>query len=85
MHPPRLLDQQPGVRRHGVAIAQDVLQPGDTRPRRVRRLARLRELLRITDQHQVRRGAGHGQDVGQRELPRLVDEQGIRAARELRA
>jgi hypothetical protein len=48
-------------------------------------LARLRQLLGIAEQHQVPGRSGHRQHVGQRQLPRLVDEEGVHAALELRS
>ena len=48
-------------------------------------LARLGQLLRVAEQHEVRRRARHGQDVGQGQLPGLVDEERVDAVRELLA
>jgi hypothetical protein len=48
-------------------------------------LAGLGELLRITNHNEVLRGACDGEDVGQGQLARLVDEQGAGVAAELRA
>lgn len=54
-------------------------------PRRMHALARLRELLGIAHQDKAPGGACHREHVGQRQLARLVDEQGVDAAGELLA
>ena len=79
MHPVGLVQQQPGALGHRRPVAQDVAERRGAGPRRVRRVARLGQLLRVAQQHQVPGRAGHGQDVGQRQLPRLVHEQGVHA------
>jgi hypothetical protein len=79
VHPVGLVQQQPGARRHRRPLAQDVAQRRGARPGRVGGLARLGQLLRVAQQHQVPGRAGHGQDVGQRQLTGLVHEQGVDA------
>ena len=54
-------------------------------PGGMRGLAGLGELLGVADQDEVPGRAGYGQDVGQRHLARLVDEQRVNAALELLA
>ncbi len=46
-------------------------------------LARLSQLLRVADQDDVPGRARHSQNVGQRQLARLIDEQRVHAALEL--
>ena len=63
-------------------IETDVLERGGARAGRVCGVTRLGELLRVAEQHQVPRRSGHRQHVGQRQLARLVDEQGVHAVRQ---
>ena len=84
MHPPRLVDQQASVGRHRGAFAQDVLERGRARARRVRGLARMGELLRVAQKHEVARRACDREYVGQGHLAGLVHEQRVNAALELR-
>jgi hypothetical protein len=54
VHPPGLVEQQPGVDRHGRVIAQDVLEHQRVRSRRMGDIAGLRELLGVAEQDEVR-------------------------------
>jgi hypothetical protein len=85
VHPVGLVQQQPGAFGHRRPLAQDVTKGRDPRAWWVRGLARLSQLLRIAQQHQVPGRADHGQDVGQRQLPRLIHEQGVHAGRQAAA
>ena len=46
-------------------------------------LARLGQLLRVTQEHEVGGSASDSQDVGQRELAGLIDHESANAASEL--
>ena len=50
----------------------------------MRALHHLRQLARIADEHDVARAAPHGEQVGEPDLPGLVDDQRVEGALELR-
>ena len=75
--PPRLRQEDATLRRHRLRAADDVLQRRDVHAVGMTALLRLLELLRIAEQHKAVGGLRDGEDVRQRHLPRLVDEQHV--------
>ena len=68
-----------------VSLAEQVLQHGHARARRVDRLPDLRELLGVAEQDQVARARAHRERVGERDLAGLVDEEVVERAVQLLA
>ena len=77
MKPPRLLEEQPAVGGDGLMAVQQVMKGRDIRAFGMAALHGLVELLRIAEQHDGPGSLGDGQDIRQRHLRGLVDEQHI--------
>ena len=77
VHPVRRLEEPAEVGGHGRLAAEHVLKRRHLGALGMAALRRLRQLLRIAEQHELRRRAAHREHVGQRLLPRLVDEQHV--------
>ena len=84
MHPPRDRQQDAAVGRHGRVLAEQPVEAGEAGVARMRALHHLRQLARVADQHDVAGAAPHRQQVGEPDLPRLVDDQRVEGALELR-
>ena len=84
-HPPRVLEEEPAVGRHGLVVAEQVAEHRRLRARRVRALRDLRELVRVAEEDEVPRRGADGDRVGERELPALVDEERVHVLVELLA
>ena len=69
------LEEQTSPRGHGVLTIEEVFDRGDASAGRMRARGGLAELLRIADEHEVRVGRANRDDVGERHLSRLVDEE----------
>ena len=77
VHAPGRSRKTPRSGRHGVALAEQVLEHRGARAARVCALADMRELLGVAEQHDAARRLGHRERVGERHLPRLVDDQDV--------
>ena len=66
---------RPRSRRHGGLTVEEVFERGDACARRMRARGGLAELLGIADEHEVARGRANRDDVGERHLSGLVDEE----------
>ena len=75
MQPPRIAEEQAAIIGDGVVSVQQVLQRGYLGAFRVTAARRLLQLLGVAEQHDVGSRLRHSQDVRQRHLARLVDEQ----------
>ena len=84
VHAVRGLEEQAEVVGHGVVRRRAGARARTPRRRRDGSLRRLRELLRIAEQHDVLRRAAHRDDVGERLLARFVDEQHVDRVAHLR-
>ena len=84
VHPPRDRQQDAAVGRHGRVLAEQPVEAGEAGGARMRALHHLRQLARVADQHDVAGAAPHRQQVGEPDLPRLVDDQRVEGALELR-
>src|SRR4051794_26998798 len=84
MEPPGALEEQALRRWHRRRAAEEVRKRGTLGARWMRALERLVELLRVAEQDEAGTRARHGDDVGERDLPRLVDEQDVHRADHLR-
>ena len=69
------IDEQAALGRDRRVLAEQVLQHGHARARRVDRLRDLGELLGIAEQDHVARARAHRERVGERDLAGLVDQQ----------
>ena len=83
--PPRVLEEEPAVRPHGLVLAEQMAEHRRLRARRVRALRDLRQLVRVAEEHEVPRRGADGDRVGERELPALVHEERVHVLVELRA
>ncbi len=77
MEPVRVLEEQAQGVRDRLAAVEQMGERRTLGSGRVRALERLIELLRVAEQHDGARRAGDGQDIRQRHLARLVDEQHV--------
>ena len=84
MHPPGDRQQDAAVGRHGGVLAEQPVEAGEAGVARMRALHHLRQLARVADQHDVAGAAAHRQQVGEPDLPRLVDDERVEGALELR-
>ena len=84
MHPPRHRQQDAAVGRHGGVLAEQPVEAGEAGGARMRALHHLRQLARVADEHDVAGAASHGQQVGEPDLPGLVDDERVEGALELR-
>ena len=75
--PPGLREEEPAVGRHGLVVAEEVLEHREPRALRVRALRDLRQLVRVAEQDERPRGRPDREHVGERELPGLVDEEHV--------
>ena len=72
VHPPGLGQENAARRIDVLAFAQHPVETGQIRRMGMRTLHDLRELARVPDQNQAMGRIGHGDQIGQRNLPRLV-------------
>ena len=79
VHTKGLVHEQPFVTLYGTASVEQVSQRRSIRAVGMRAQGGLVKLLRVAEQHQVRRGVRDCQRVRQRHLPRLVHEQRVHA------
>ena len=75
--PPGLGEEEPAVGRDCDVLAEQVLEHRPLGPLGVRALRHLRQLIRVAEQDERASGRSRREDVGERELPRLVDEQDV--------
>ena len=80
---PRLREEDPAVGRHRDLVAEQVLEHGRLRLVGLRALRDLRELVRVAEEDDVARRVPDRDHVGERDLPRLVDDQRVEEALEL--
>ena len=83
--PPRVLEEDAAVGRHGLVVAEQVLEHRCLGLLRLRGLRDLRQLIRIAQQDDVPRARAERDGVGQRDLTALVDDQRVERAVELLA
>ena len=84
VHPPRHRQQDAPVGRDGRLLAEQPVEAGEAGRAGMRALHHLRQLARIADEHDVAGAAPHRQQVGEPDLPGLVDDQRVEGALELR-
>ena len=84
MHPPRLRQQDAAVGRHGRLLAEQPVEAGEAGRAGMRALHHLRQLAWIADEDDVPRAAPHREQVGETDLPGLVDDERIEGALEFR-
>ena len=72
-----LLEEDPALRRHGLVLAEQVLQDRDLRLLGLRALRDLRQLVRVAEEDEVARAAADRHRVGERHLARLVHEERV--------
>ena len=84
VHPPGDGQQDAAVGRHRRVLAEQPVEAGEPGIPRMRALHHLRQLARVADQHDVAGASPHRQQVGEPDLPRLVDDQRVEGALELR-
>ena len=77
---PGLRQKDSAVGRNGLVALKNVVERRHVGALRMRALLRLLELLRIAEQDDAPRGLRNGQHVGERHLPRLVDEEHVDGA-----
>ena len=85
MHPPGDRQQDAAVGRHGGVLAEQPVEAGEAGGAGMRPLHHLRQLARVADQHDVAGAAPHGEQVGEPDLPGLVDDERVEGALELGA
>ena len=83
MHPPGDRQQDAAVGRHGGVVAEQPVEAGEAGGAGMRALHHLRQLARVADEHDVAGAAAHGEQVGEPDLPGLVDDERVEGAREL--
>ena len=83
MHAPGDRQQDAAVGRHGGVVAEQPVEAGEAGGAGMRALHHLRQLARVADQHDVAGAAAHGEQVGEPDLPGLVDDERVEGAREL--
>ena len=84
MQPPGLGEKQAAIGRNRLLAVKNVMQRRHVRAFGVAALHRLFELLRIAEQHDAARRLRHRQDVGERHLRGLVDEEHVDRVRSVR-
>ena len=85
VHPPGLVEQQPGALGHRRPVAEDVTERRDACPGGCAAWLGWASCCGSPSSTRFRAAPADGQDVGQRHLARLVDEQGVHAARQAAA
>ena len=83
MKPPGLLEKQPAIGGDGLMAAQKVMKCRDIRALGMTAFHRLLKLLRIAEQHDGPGSLGDRQNVRQRHLRGLVDEEHIDRRRDV--
>ena len=78
--PPGLGEEEPPVGRHGLVLAEQVRQHREARALGVGALRDLWQLVRVAEENERAGGGADREDVGERELPRLVDEEHVERA-----
>ena len=81
---PGLLEEDPAVGRHRPLVPEEVLEPGLLGLLGHRALGDLRELVRVAEEDEVARRVTDRDHVRERDLPRLVHDQRVEEALELR-
>ena len=82
---PGVLEEDPALRRHGLVLAEQVLQDRHLRLVRLRALRDLRQLVRVAEEDEVARDRADRHRVGERHLARLVHEERVDEALEVLA
>ena len=81
---PGVLEEDPALGRHRPLVAEQVLEHRHLRLLRLRALRDLRELVRVAEEDEVARRVTDRERVGERDLARLVHEERVEEAVEVR-